>query len=529
MKSQMNLYLMRCLASSPSDREVVQFLTYGWPLNHDGRQVSQTYCNHRSAAAFPDQVDAYIRKEWKLGCLLGPFITPPWSQLVAISPMSTREKKGSSKRRILMDLSWPRNGKAVNDGIAKDSYLNQPVLVQYPTVDKLCRRAAELQFNCMGYKRDLDRAFKQLLVDYFDWPLQGIFHNQLVFFDKTAIMGSRTGPLMCQKTSSFVRHVMENIGYFLANYVDDFMGIESPVKVHQAYVTLQNLLRDMRIQESLEKAVPPAFIVEFLGVLFNFLEMTISVTPDRMRELMKELSIWKDKLFYSRKELESLLGKLQFVSNCVRPGRVMMLRLRDQLPDSKGRRNQLTSDMIQDIRWWETFMSFYNGTSIMWMEQMTTADALVATDACLTGIGATGPGAYFAARIPERWRNKPDLNIAHYEMLAVIVAMKVWKRQLQGIRFVINCDNQVVVSVIQSGLTRDKCMAQLLRELTFICATGEFELVPRYIRSRDNRLPDLLSRAHLHKRYMNSFLQVKPRDLVEIEIQDCMFDVTNVW
>ena len=36
-----------------------------------------------------------------------------------------------------------------------------------------------------------------------------------------------------------------------------------------------------------------------------------------------------------------------------------------------------------------------------------------------------------------------------------------------------------MVSVIQSGLTRDKCMAKLLRELAFLCATGEFELVPK--------------------------------------------------
>ena len=197
--SRFNIKLMWSLATSAADRETVQFLLFGWPLNHDGRPVSQTFDNHNSAKKFPLEIDKYIQKEWKLGCLLGPFITVPWSGQVAVSPMSTRPKKNSSKIRVIMDLSWPRNGRAVNDGIPVNTYVYQPVQIQYPTVDKLCQRAFELKFNCMGYKRDLDRAFKQLGVDFSDWPLQGISWNQLVFFDKTAIMGSRTGPLNVPK------------------------------------------------------------------------------------------------------------------------------------------------------------------------------------------------------------------------------------------------------------------------------------------------------------------------------------------
>ena len=32
-----NLKLMEQLAGSVADREVVQFMTYRWPLNHDGK------------------------------------------------------------------------------------------------------------------------------------------------------------------------------------------------------------------------------------------------------------------------------------------------------------------------------------------------------------------------------------------------------------------------------------------------------------------------------------------------------------
>ena len=181
--SKFNFPLMYSLAESVSDREVIQFLMYGWPLNHDGRPVAQTLSNHATARNHPRSVEEYIKKEWELGCLLGPFLTPPWSHQVAISPMSTRVKKNSSKLRIIMDLSWPLDGTDVNSGISKERYLNQHINIMYPTVDKLCIRASQLKYNCLGYKRDLDRAFKQLFVDFSDWPLQGIYWNQMVFFD----------------------------------------------------------------------------------------------------------------------------------------------------------------------------------------------------------------------------------------------------------------------------------------------------------------------------------------------------------
>ena len=321
---------------------------------------------------------------------------------------------------------------------------------------------------------------------------------------------------------------MQNIQYFVANYVDDFMGIETPERVWQAYNTLENLLRDLGIIEAPDKAVPPSVIVEFLGVLFNFLEMTISVTPDRIRELSRELKNWTLHKTYTRRQLETLLGKLQFVSNCVRPGRVMVLRLRERLPLSVADRNLVTQEMLKDIRWWEVFLPVYKGTSIMWMEQINEADALIATDACMTGLGAVGCKQYFSVEVQQEWLTQ-GYTIAHLEMMAVLVALRVWKKQLHGCRFVINCDNQNVVNAIVNGFTRDMKMAVLLREFAFTCATGEFEVVPRYIRSQDNRLPDLLSRRYLHQKFQNKFEQLKPENYEEIVIHEQFLQLNNNW
>ena len=77
-----------------------------------------------------------------------------------------------------------------------------------------------------GIKVDMDRAFKKIFMDIIDWPLLGITWRDRIFFDKTAVMGSRSAPYICQCVMNFVRHVMLNIEYFVANYVDDFMGLD---------------------------------------------------------------------------------------------------------------------------------------------------------------------------------------------------------------------------------------------------------------------------------------------------------------
>ena len=153
-----------------------------------------------------------------------------------------------------MDMSWPRDGRSVNDGISKDHYMGCPVSIQYPTVDHLCRRAAKIG-PCLGWKRDLNRAFKQLMMDPSSWPLLGIMWRNALFFDKTAVMGCRSTSYCCQQTTNFIHHIMLN--YFVANYVDDFMGLEVVVRAWSAFNVMGNLLRDLGFKEATDKVVPP--------------------------------------------------------------------------------------------------------------------------------------------------------------------------------------------------------------------------------------------------------------------------------
>ena len=165
------------------DKEVAQLCKFGWPINissteFKGRGPPR---NWRSATDFPDEMDRYIQREVQLGTLLGPFRANPFTSSIVISPLSTTEKRDSTERRIIMDLSYPP-GDSVNDKIPRDEYLGQGMVLKYPGVDALVALIKKKGHGCALIKVDLRRAFKQILTDPGDWNFLGMIWRDELFF-----------------------------------------------------------------------------------------------------------------------------------------------------------------------------------------------------------------------------------------------------------------------------------------------------------------------------------------------------------
>ena len=102
---------------------------------------------------------------------MGPFSISPISNL-RYSPLMTVPKE-ESKRRVVMDFSYPP-GRAVNDGIPKDTYLDQTISFTLPSVRSMVDRLNTLGRGCLMYKRDLKGAFRQFSIDPGDYKFTGI-------------------------------------------------------------------------------------------------------------------------------------------------------------------------------------------------------------------------------------------------------------------------------------------------------------------------------------------------------------------
>ena len=169
------------------------------------------------------------------------------------------------------------------------------------------------------------------------------------------------------------------------------------------------------------------------------------------------------------------------------PGRVMVLRMRNLLVNMKeGKHHQIDDNTKKDVNWWLWYLPQYNRVSIMWMKQCQENGDMLQTDSCLSGMGAFSLGHYTHYQYPGWLCNDDQFKIVHLEFLAIIVALKLWWRQLRACRFVIRCDNQAVVDIINSGYSKDQLLQDILREFVFVIATGECEVIARHIIGTQN-------------------------------------------
>ena len=177
---------------------------------------------------------------------------------------------------------------------------------------------------------------------------------------------------------------MRNIGYIVYNYVDDFMSIDCIKQAWASYNTLANLLRDLGVNEALDKSVAPTHIIEFLGILFDLLRMLIFVPADKLEEIIYLLKTWRQYRKCTKKQLESLAGKLQFIAIVVRPGRVFITRIYNAIARMQdGIQYTIPQQVLLDVAWWDKYIEHFNGCSMMWLDDTNTIKQDFATDASL--------------------------------------------------------------------------------------------------------------------------------------------------
>ena len=487
------------------DKIVVQYLAFGWPLNFVSETPPRSELrNHKGARDFSAFVDGYLKREVKNGRILGPFIRPPFENF-AVSPLNTVPKSDSDERRVIVDLSWPI-GSSVNDGIDGELYLGEPSDLHFPTIDDIVTLIHQAGAGCFIYKRDLKTAYRQFPVDPGDWQYLGYFWNGRYYFDTTLCMGQKTSALGCQRSTRAVVFIHTCRGYSCTVYLDDFIGIEPISRAWASYYDLLKLMVELGLRENAVKAHPPSQRQVCLGILFDTVNMTISVTDERLTEIRELLAVWSDKSVASKREIQALLGKLMFVSKCVRQSRIFVNRILTVLRSLKRDfyKYKLSIDFKRDLVWWRTFISVYNGVSILPGDRWSAPDAVLATDACLTGCGAICGKSYFHSEFPEVIKLQ-ELHIHNLELLTVVVALRLWHNELAGNRVLIYCDNSPSVFALNSGRTSDSFSASCLRELWFWCCMSQVEIRAVHLPGRENRLPDFLSRWHLDIKYQKLF------------------------
>ena len=271
--------------------------------------------NHPSAVKFPEDVHAYFNKELTHKAIAGPF--NDFQFPVHYSPMLTRPKTDDT-RRVIVNLSYPY-GHSVNDAISKDVHDTVQFNLKYPSIDHIVDAIGQSDTRVMLSKIDVNRAFCNLCVDPSDYNLLGIKWNNNSYLDINIPMGLKMGSALCQRTTDILRHI-------LYNYID-VICVHRERDTESEFNMMYSSFEFLGIPINPQKVVCPTSSLTCMGIVVDVAIGQLYVPQEKCIQVLDLCRDYKSRLSISKRQLQSLLGKLLYLHRCVTPARIFVNRI----------------------------------------------------------------------------------------------------------------------------------------------------------------------------------------------------------
>ena len=479
----------------PLVKYIVDGLRNGFDIGFRGIFTETRPKNNMSALKNAKGVSEAIAKELSRGHTAGPFPEPPFQKLHC-SPIGASIKKDETVR-LVMDLSQPI-GSAINEGISKDEFSAN--FSHFDDATDMLQRAGRNSYLC---KVDVKHAYRLLPVRADQWPMLGYKWDGNYYVDMVLPFGLRSSASIFNRFADLVRWIIINKydTENLVNYSDDYLLICSKIfrLAKQQLSVVLTAFHDLGIPLALDKIIGPVYILPYLGITLNSLDMTMEVTPERYCDTMNMLPSWLSRRTSTKTELLSLIGCLSFVAKVVRPGRIFLRRLIDLSKTVKLRHHHITFNKQArlDIEWWQSFLPDWCRRSIL-PEVLTvkSSDLTLFTDASDIGFGAI----YGAAWIQGSWdKTRKEISIDYRELFAILAAVLTWGTSWAGKRILFVTDNKPITQVWAKGTSPSPELMSLVRPIFLNAAKNNFSVAFRFIPGVDNPIADALSRFQMQR------------------------------
>jgi hypothetical protein len=231
----------------------------------------------------------------------------------------SRPKDGSA-RRVIVDLSWPREPAAsVNACVAENTYLGVPFILNLPTVDTICEYINMFNVPVSLFKIDLARAFRQIPIDPLDVAYLGVNWQGNNYINTALPFGYRHGSALCQRVTDAVRYILSTHNILVINYIDDFIGIVPTHDADRLFRLTHDILLKIGFVLSEGKTIPPVKQCVCLGIVIDTEQFTISIPEAKLAAVINICTQFlKFKKLYKR-QIQSILGNSMFVYKAIKP------------------------------------------------------------------------------------------------------------------------------------------------------------------------------------------------------------------
>ena len=452
--------------------------------------------NLKSAKDNPTSVTEKLSKELTAGRIVGPFDVPPFDPF-RVSPLGIIPKKSLGEFRLIHHLSYPA-GSSVNDGIPKEL-----ATMRYATIDDAIRLIKSLGKGCFLAKTDIKSAFRIIPVSPNDFPLLGMEWQGKFYFDKCLPMGCSSSCNIFETFTTVLEWVAMNKlnASAVIHILDDFWFI-APSK-EKCQGDLNNFLtvcQRIGIPIAIRKTMGPDRALQFAGITLDTELMEVRLPEEKLDKCLSQLSYFCSRKSVTLKELQALIGLLNFACCVVVPGCAFLRRLIDL---TRGVRKpthlvRLTKESKYDLQVWLNFLRSYNGKSFFLGWRWYTSKTLkLFTDAAGSlGYAAIFGKHWFFGEWPAVWKT---FNITILEFFPIVLASEIWGPLMRNKCIVFFSDNQAVVEIINKQTSKDRSIMVLLRH--FVLSTLKYNILfhAKHIASCINRKSDALSRLQVEK------------------------------
>lgn len=467
--------------------------TNGFRLRFSGTREAQDSHNLKSAIDHPNVVQTKLDAELAARRIAGPLSVSEHPTL-KISPLGVVPKRQEGQFRLIHHLSYPRaSGLSVNDGIPKEC-----TAVSYAGIQDAVSVIKELGRGCFLAKTDIKSAFRLLPVHPEDYMLLGFSWNGKLYHDCCVPMGCASSCAIFESFSSALEWVARHkLGcHGVVHILDDFLFIEkTKERCAESLKLFLEFCSLVGIPLADEKTFQPNQVMEFVGITLDSVAMEARLPLDKVQKCYSLIEDFLGRKSCKKREMESLIGYLNFTCSVVLPGRAFLRRLISSIMNVKEPYHyiKISAEIKSDLAMWKTFVGNFNGKSMFIHDLFLSSSVLsLYTDAAASlGYGAVFSSYWFYGEFPPQCRN---LNITLLELYPIVLAVNVWGHLWENhcVRFY--TDNQALVHIINRKTSRDKHIMKLVRSLVLACLRHNVLFESAHVRGCKNVLADSLSR-----------------------------------
>ena len=475
---------------------LVNGFSCGFLIGFRGRRHAAQSPNLKSAIERPQIVRSKLEKECEAGRIVGPFHSPPFPDFVC-SPLGIVPKKDPSEFRLIHHLSYP-NGTSVNDHIPQECSS-----VRYASISDAISAMKKEGAGCFLAKTDIKSAFRIVPIHPSDFPLLGMKLDNQYYFDVCLAMGLSSSCAIFEAFSTSLEWIsLYRLGASnVLHILDDFLFIANSEP--KCRTDLDNFLRMceyLGVPIAQEKTVGPSQVLQFAGITLDSVKQEARLPDDKLQKCRGLLETFRRCRKVTLRDLQSLIGLLNFTCSVVVPGRAFLRRMIDLTVGVRRPHHhiRLTKETKHDIVVWLKFLDSFNGRSFFLNDRWEISSSLeLFTDAA----GSKGYGAIFGTHwicgdFPPEWQS---FNITFLELFPIVIAVHLWGSQMTNKCILFFTDNEALVSIINQQTCKHKLVMILIRDLVLTSLRYNILFRARHIPGLNNTRADYISRFQIDK------------------------------